>query len=271
MEFDLNEVRRRLDAYDSEIVELMLQRAQMPLNAKIYTFANTDLDGAKSRMIHEHKDILYDEIPTISQVCTFKEYIAAASLLDLSFVAEDDELASEGRFRSYCEMPFSPFIGGSKNKSEDAPEMFKGLERLNFNHDIKEWYVHSAVRDLCVQEDDGRYAEAILLDRQLLRAVSRRIHYAIFNVAEAKFQAKQDKLVPLIEQKQADEIVKLLVHVDREKAVCDGIRDRVIALQDTGNYSRKVDPKMIADFYQKIISITTKGEVNYLMTRNLEL
>jgi len=272
LEFDLNEIRRRLDAYDSEIDALMLERAERPLNSATYDPASKILSGPKSSMMHRYSEMVDQKVPCVNPECTFRDYIFNANFLDLSFITEDDDFATDGKFRVPEERPFSPFVPYElKAISENAPEMFWEREYIDITHEIKNWYVNSALKRLCSQGDDGQYGEAADLDRKLLRAVSRRVHYAMFNVAEAKFQANREQFTAWINTGNSEDLAAELTDERRERIVCDGIKAKVLGLQRQGDHARKIDPEMIVDFYKHIISLTTAGEVYYLMMRDIDL
>jgi chorismate mutase len=123
---------------------------------------------------------------------------------------------------------------------------------------------------LCLAGDDGQYGSSVEHDVHVLQAVSRRIHYGSFYVAESKYRANREAFDRLVSENDEPGIMALLTRADVEKKIIGRLRDKVSGMQAGANRDIRtiLDPGIVSKFYEEcIIPLTKKGEVLYLLNR----
>ncbi|MDR0304102.1 MAG: hypothetical protein LBH98_04940 [Chitinispirillales bacterium] len=241
--FDLAIVADRLEALEETIIFRILDRAQYKLNSAIY------LKGAFL-------------LPSQTK---------GVSLLDYMHKFIEQVFAQLGRFTTAEEKPFfesttwTADIGVAHEKEtlcEDA------LKNINLTAKIKEHY-GDFVNDFCDAGDDGEYGSAAEADVSALVAISKRIHYGSFYVAESKFSANPKAYVEAAKIGEY-EVKKLLVRREVEKKIAARVAQKCNKIQSayTSKFRRKIDRELIESFYvNTIIPLTVSGEAEYIFRR----
>ena len=241
--FDLSVVADRLEALEETIIFRILDRAQYKLNSSIYT------KGAFS-LPNQTKDV---------------------SLLDYMHKFIEQVFAQLGRFTISEEKPFfestdwTANVGVAHEKEtlcEDA------LKTINLTAKIKERYC-GFVNNFCEEGDDGEYGSAAEADVAALIAISKRIHYGSFYVAESKYRANPKAYVEAVKSGESD-VKKLLIRREVEEKIAVRVTQKCDKIQSayTSKFRKKIDPKLIENFYSEtIIPMTVSGETEYIFRR----
>ena len=269
---ELEIIRRRLNGFEDEIISILLERAQNLANLSIYEIA-----GTSDEQIRELIKRRYDDTFMHSQVQwdinEVHRYIEAAGFFGLRLLESDLNDALWGRFTTPEEKPFMPFVASPLRSFAGEIPSFAKACKLDYTKEILNAYL-TFVPKLCQEGDDSHYGSSAEHDVMCLRKISRRIHWAIAHVAEAKLQQDEDgKYKAMIDAGDAEGIERALTN----KMVESDIYRRVMQKVDIRQYDgvrgarRFVDPHVIADFFQDvIIPITKKGEVEYLLQKKAD-
>ncbi len=136
-----------------------------------------------------------------------------------------------------------------QTKESDSPQIDKSEEILH----AYEWII----QEICPQkEDKNTYGETAKLDVANVLAINERVLSLGKQVAEYKMQRE----AKIINEENAQIIRKRLVDLTREKQVID------YAEQTAKKYGLR-DTKLVGEFVQKIINITTDTEVEYILKK----
>jgi len=242
---DLEEIALRLEALEETIIYHLIERVQYRLNARVYERGQSGFEG-------------------------FPEL----SLLDIRLLFHEQMDAQFGRFMVPEERPFSGNLPQPKRKVNlpRYPLKLADFNAVNLTAEIKKGYL-SFLPDICEKGDDGQYGSTIEHDVFALQAISRRIHYGAFFVAESKFQANPPSYTSLIKAKDHLGLLKLLTRPEVEKSIVERVGQKAALAQAKAN--RKIRyvlaPEAITRFYeQTIIPLTKEGEVLYLLKRPCE-
>jgi len=142
--------------------------------------------------------------------------------------------------------------------------------RVNLSGEIKEKY-QSFLDISCEAGDDNEYISAAESDFNVLRAVTKRIYYGAFYVAESKFLSSPKKYAEAIKLCDTAAIISMLTRRDVEKKIISRVQEKCKKIQAvyTSKLRRKIDPRLIGDFYKNtIIPMTKDGELLYLFRRD---
>jgi chorismate mutase len=141
---------------------------------------------------------------------------------------------------------------------------------ININDKILSVYINEIIPLICSIDDDGNYGSSSVNDVNILQALSKRIHYGKF-VAESKYQKDTAEYDHLIQEINAEEIMKKLTDEAVENEILERVRLKAMTYGQEPNAVNlifKVKPAVIQDIYFKyIIPFTKEVEVMYLIKR----
>ncbi|OEL32355.1 Chorismate mutase 3, chloroplastic [Dichanthelium oligosanthes] len=243
----LDSVRDTLIRLEDSIIFGLLERAQYRYNADTYDSNAFRMDGFKGSLV---------------------EYM----------VRETEKLhAQVGRYKSPDEHPFYP---------EDLPEpqlppmkypmvLHPVAGNININKEIWKLYFDELLPRLAKEGSDGNYGSSALCDTSLLQALSKRIHYGKF-VAEAKFQGSPEAYTPAIKDQDAAQLMELLTYEAVERAIEHRVEAKAKIFGQEVNIGAedndappvyKITPSLVAGLYRRIMPLTKKVQVAYLLRR----
>lgn len=233
--FNLNEVRNRLEALEETIVFRILDRAQFKYNSIVYTKDAFSLPNS-----HEN-----------------------LSFLDYTHKSTEQIYAKLGRFNVVEEKPFFTV------KSTNSDQFPVNSNEINLTAQIHKYY-SNFLRISLENDDDGEYVNTVEADIALLLAVSKRIHYGAFYVAECKFQEKPEEFTEAVKAGNKDKVLDMLVNRQAEENVLIRVFDKCQIIQSayTSKLRKTIEPKVVVDFYKNIIiPLTVEGELQYFFQR----
>eukprot|EP00884_Botryococcus_braunii_P009091 jgi/Botrbrau1/18183/Bobra.53_1s0049.2 len=256
----LSNIRQTLIRQEDTIIYSIIERAQFARNAAIYE------SGA---------------IPIPSYDLAGRQ----ASLLEY-LLRETEHL--HGRIRRYTspdEHAFYPLALPSLILPPlTFPQVLAACATdININDRIMAMYLKDVVCAITEPGDDNNYGSAALCDVLCLQAISKRVHYGKF-VAEAKFAAHPATYTSLIKQHDTEGLMDLLTDVNVENKVLQRVRrkaemygqdlddvsasgDGQVGLENRPSHY-KVDPKLIADLYERwVMPLTKEVQIAYLLRR----
>lgn len=169
-----------------------------------------------------------------------------------------------------------PFFSINSDPEKQAPNNFISMDNfniINLGSEIFSEYKGFA-RKMCQKGNDGEYGSAAKLDIDVLQLIAERIHYGSFYVAERKYKDKQEKFDKLIDDYDAEGLMKAITIKYKEREVISRVRKK--ATDEMNKYKKRklpfIKPKLIVDFYKDVIMNLTKiGEVRYLLNRKREI
>lgn len=199
------------------------------------------------------------------------EDAAEASLFELRLRYQEEIDALFGRFMVPEERPFSDRLPSSKRRVQVREQLLNidDYDRVNLTPEVASAYL-AALDWLCLDGDDGQYGSSVEHDVFAVQAISRRVHFGAFFVAESKFRDAPRMYRDLAEAKDAPAIEEALTRKEVEARILRRVREKVDHLQSRVNTRVRVliDPGEVVEFYRTIvIPLTKKGEVMYLMAR----
>ncbi|KAF2395615.1 chorismate mutase [Trichodelitschia bisporula] len=243
---DLSNIRYQLIRLEDTITFYLIERAQFPLNATIYSpggvaIPNSDL-----------------------------------SLFDWMLREQERLHSLVRRYQSPDEYPFFP---DALQEPILAPLHYPTILHSNtvdVNAELKRAYIEDILPAVCAARQDRgesreNYGSAATCDVPCLQALSRRIHFGKF-VAESKFQTETERFVALIKAEDRKGIDEAITNAKVEKMVLERLRlkaktygtDPDEASQDPG----KIDVEAVVAMYKDVVIPLTKVvEVEYLMQR----
>jgi len=241
--FDLSVVADRLEALEETIIFRILDRAQYKLNSAIYSKDAFSLPN-------QTKDV---------------------SLLDYMHKFIEQVFAQLGRFTIAEEKPFftSTIWAADVAVAHEKETLCEdALKNINLTSKIKELYC-GFVNNFCEEGDDGEYGSAAEADVAALIAISKRIHYGSFYVAQSKYCANPKAYTDAVKSGESD-VKKLLVRREVEEKIAARVTQKCDKIQSayTSKFRKKIDPKLIEKFYaETIIPLTVNGETEYIFRR----
>ena len=240
---DLQNIAAVLEGLEETIIHRIIDRAQFSINRVIYAPGKSGFDGAGER-----------------------------SLLEVRLEKQEEMDGEFGRFTVAEERPFSEHPPPPKRRipREEGSLAIDDFNSVNLTGEILDAYT-GMIPDICRGDDDGHYGSSVEHDVAALQAISRRIHFGAFYVAESKFSSKPAEYRRYIEKRDRDALVGLLTRREVELKILERVRAKVDAIQRRINSEvrRPVDPEVIMRFYEeKIIPLTKEGELCYLLKRS---
>ncbi|KXL50025.1 hypothetical protein M433DRAFT_66591 [Acidomyces richmondensis BFW] len=250
----LPHIRYQLIRLEDTVLFHLIERAQFPLNPRIYQ------PGA---------------IPLPSSPLSFSDWV----------LREQERLQS--RIRRFLSPDEYPFFPDAMEPLILPPLKYPKVlweNDVNVNRELKKRYVGqilpaavAAAANVKDEDNDDmpeNYGSAATADVTCLQALSRRIHFGKF-VAESKFLSSPSTFVPLIRAKDRAGIdaaitdaaveAKVLARL-RKKAEMYGADPNLSATGEEG--TRKIDVEAVVEVYERhVIPLTKVVEVEYLMQR----
>lgn len=240
---DVNIIAAHLEALEETIISKLIERAQFRLNAPIY-------ESGKSGFIGEEKRSL------------FQVRLWYHERMDAQF----------GRFCVPEERPFSQRLP-SPNRTVNLPETplcIEDVNAVNLTKQIITSYLDLVPR-LCQEGDDGQYGSSVEHDVYAVQAISRRIHYGAFYVAESKYRKNPSDYQSAILARDTPALMSLLTRPEVEEKIIARVREKVRHAQATVNKEIRciIDPEIVLQYYRDhIIPLTKEGEIRYLLNRS---
>ncbi len=243
MQQNLCFIAAQLEALEETIIFKLIDRAQFKANLIIYEPGKSGFEGAD----------------------------AGDSLFNLRLRYHEEMDSQFGRFLVPEERPFCKNLPPPKRKVRipNAPLHISNYDKVNLTAETKKAYLDT-IPSICNSGDDKQYGSSVEHDVFALQAISRRIHYGAFFIAESKYQINPDSFQDFIDKKDSEGLNVLLTRERVEKEILVRVKQKVINAQAeiNPNIRCRVDPDLILSFYLKyIIPITKKGEITYLLNR----
>jgi len=239
-EFDLTLIADRLESMEETIIARILDRMQYKRNRAVYS--------------------------------TDKVLINTLSPLDYMHRLSEQIFAQLGKFTLAEEKPFFkdtalPINTNIVQKKERfCPNI---LNHINMTGEIKRRYI-SFINISCEDGDDNEYGSTAEADMSALAAISKRIHYGSFYVAESKFLSDPKKYIEAVKTQNENAVRELLTRREIEERIVSRVIDKCDKIQGayTSKLRKKIDSRLIGDFYENtIIPLTKDGETKYLFRR----
>ncbi|MHC4887340.1 MAG: chorismate mutase family protein, partial [Planctomycetota bacterium] len=217
-ELDLQLIAARLEGLEETIISAIIERAQFLANPVVYEAGNSGFVGGESM-----------------------------SLLEVRLKEQETMDARFGRYRVPEERPFCDELPESCREVNlgDVGLAIADLNAINLTDRIRQFYLAS-VALLCEAGDDRQYGSSVVCDVAALQALSARIHYGSFYVAEAKFRGDPEGYSVLIEEEDRDGLLKTLRRPEVEERIVERVRDKVAYQQAQVNRKvrRVIDPEL---------------------------
>ncbi|MBN1578820.1 MAG: chorismate mutase [Chitinispirillaceae bacterium] len=239
---DLNYIASRLEGLEETIISKLIDRAQFCVNEICYEAGKSGFAGESSR-----------------------------SLFDLRMHYHEQMDALFGRFCAPEERPFT------RNLPEPQREVvlletglqIDDLESVNFAGPIRTHYT-KLIKLMCRPGDDGQYGSSVEHDVYAIQAISRRIHYGAFYIAECKFRGDPDTYRRVIEARDIDKLEQLVTRKEVEDRIIDRVCQKTRETQKGVNREIRqvIEAEVILQFYRDaVIPLTKQGEIVYLLHR----
>ncbi len=239
---DLELIAARLEGLEETIISKLIDRAQFRVNNSVYLPGQSGFRGSEG-----------------------------ASLFDLRLRFQEEMDARFGRFHVAEERPFNADLPESQRTVTLPPTclVIDTLERVNMTGAIKKAYLQMVPR-FCPAGDDGQYGSSVEHDVFALQAISRRIHFGAFYVAESKYAANPSSYDACVASGNTGELMKMLTRKEVENQILARVGEKAERAQAHVNtrVRTRIDPKIVMDLYRDfIIPITKQGEIRYLLQR----
>jgi chorismate mutase len=240
--FELTHIAAILEGLEETIIFKLIDRAQFAHNAVVYETNQSGFEGAEGR-----------------------------SLFELRLLKHETMDAEFGRFHVPEERPFMSPLPAVKRRV-NLP--VNGLKVADFNAVNVTDRVLKAYRkilpNICLPGDDGQYGSSVEHDVAALQAISRRIHFGAFYVAESKCQSDPKKYRELARKGDRQGLMASLTRADVEERILDRVAEKVARIQADINSEvrRRIPPEAIMGFYREsVIPLTKEGEIRYFLNR----
>jgi len=243
MALNLQNVAMLLEGLEETIISKLIDRAQFNVNPVIYEKGKSDFPDA-----------------------------ADDSLFSLRIRASEEMDSAFGRFTVPEERPFCTGLPAPSRKV-DAPDTglhFPDYNAVNLTARILESYF-SLLPVICQPGDDNNYGSSVEHDVFAVQAISRRIHYGSFYVAECKYSDDPEAYKKLIAANDKPALMAKLTRPEVEERIIERVRDKVAYLQAKINTQvrNKINPDSVLSYYREyIIPLTKDGEILYLLNRS---
>jgi chorismate mutase len=239
---ELKGIAEILEGLEETIIFKLIDRAQFHRNMVVYQSGESGFKGAGNTSLFKLR-LLYHE------------------RMDAEF----------GRFMVPEERPFNTNLPKAKRIVHLPPNDLKIIDynKVNLTAEIKESYL-KLIPLICPKGDDGQYGSSVEHDVYALQAISRRIHFGAFFVAECKYRDNMDEYDCYIEKKDDSELLEKLTRTEVEENICKRVRQKVIHSQRKINKRIRnlIEPEVVISFYRDtIIPLTKRGELIYLLNR----
>ena len=192
----LDSIRASLIRQEETIIFALIERAQFRQNLKVYQ------PGALLGHNEDESFLQYMMTGTEALHATVRRYMSPE---EHAFFPDRLPKTKQGRVLEDLEFP---------TLLSDT----NGAASENFNPILLKKYVEWVVPSICEPGDDEQHGSTALCDTALLQALSKRIHYGKF-VAESKFLSDPDEYKRLVDNNDADGVMKLLTNEAVEEKV----------------------------------------------------
>lgn len=241
---NLQDIATKLESLEETIIFRLIDRAQYHYNAATYE----------------------------KGLFNFGSEVAGPSLLDHKLRFSEETDAVLGRYTVSEERPFFENLPpvASNMKSNNTEELFiADFEIINLTSKIKTSYLE-LLPEITQRGDDKQYGTTAECDIATLQAISRRIHFGSFYVAESKYLGNPIEYQRRVAANDKAGLMELLTRKEVEERIIKRIEEKVFHIQEVSNPDIRtmVDGKVIASFYKDVvIPLTKEGEILYLQNR----
>lgn len=240
---DLNYIAARLESLEETIIAKLIDRAQFCVNEIIYEPGKSGFEGEKSR-----------------------------SLFDLRMHYQEQMDALFGRFCVPEERPFTRNLPPPKRKVNlpDTGLQISNFDNVNFAGPIRSEYM-KLVKKICRPGDDGQYGSSVEHDVYAIQAISRRIHFGAFYVAECKYRGDPELFRYYIEKRDLEKLEELVTRKEVEERIIQRVYRKTLEMQKGVNRDVRhvIEAEVMVEFYRDtIIPLTKQGEIVYLLNRD---
>jgi chorismate mutase len=241
-QLDLNYIASRLESLEETIISKLIDRAQFCVNENVYEIGKSGFAGESNR-------------------CLFDVRMHYHEQMDAGF----------GRFCVPEERPFTRNLPSPK-RQVNIPETglhIDDFEVVNFAGPIRTEYM-KLIKQICLPGDDGQYGSSVEHDVYAIQAISRRIHYGAFYVAECKYMGNPETFSELIDKRDISGLLALITRKEVEENIINRVYLKTAETQKNVNRSVRniVDPEAVVRFYRDaVIPLTKEGEIAYLLNR----
>jgi len=240
--FELDSIATTLEGLEETIINKCIDRAQFKANDPAYQAGTSGFSGESEK-----------------------------SLFDLRLRYQEEMDAQFGRFCVPEERPFTEGLPAARRRVSVGET---GLAVTDYNcvrltPRILDAYL-KLVPCLCPAGDDGQYGSGVEHDIYALQAVSRRIHFGAFFVAESKYRSEPAVYQDMIGSGDWDGIMQRLTRREIEERILDRVSEKVEAVQAGINRLVRVyvPAETILTFYRDtIIPLTKQGQLMYFRNR----
>lgn len=243
MELKLELIAAHLEGLEETIISKLIDRAQFCANPPAYRHGASGFAGATDQ-----------------------------SLFDLRLHAQESIDAQFGRYVVPEERPFCtnlPAICRAVSLPH-IPLHLADYNQVNLTALIRQRYFE-LLAHLCPPGDDHQYGSSVEHDVAALQAISRRIHFGAFYVAESKYREQPHAYENWIALRDRLAILAQLTRKSVEDAIIERVRQKVAYAQAQVNRKVRIciDPDCVLQFYRDtIIPLTKEGEIEYLLHRS---
>lgn len=242
---DLNYIASRLEGLEETIIMKLIDRAQYCVNETVYEAGKSGFAGETSR-------------------CLFDVRMHYHEQMDALF----------GRFCAPEERPFTRNLPEPKREVVllETGLQIDDLESVNFAGPIRTRYM-KLIPQICRPGDDGQYGSSVEHDVYAIQAISRRIHYGAFYIAECKYRGDPATFRSCIENRDIERLEDMVTRKEVEERIIDRVCQKTIETQKGVNEEIRqvVEPQAILKFYRDtVIPLTKEGEIVYLLHRKTD-
>lgn len=239
---NLHTIAGHLEGLEETIISNLINRVQFRKNATIYEVGKSGFSG---------EDTL--------------------ALFDLRMQYQEQMDAVFGRFIIPEERPFTCNLPNPR-RSVTMPQTglhISEFQIVNFTKPIRNDYIE-LIKIICQPGDDAQYGSSVEHDVYAIQAISRRIHYGAFYVAECKYLENPQTFDTLIENRDTDGILERITRIEVEENIIKRVYQKTAEIQQNVNRSVRsiIDPEAVVKFYREtVIPLTKHGEIAYLFNR----
>ncbi len=141
---------------------------------------------------------------------------------------------------------------------------------VNVNDRLRRIYEQKIVPRVCREGDDQQYGSSAVCDVACLQVLSHRVHYGKF-VAESKYRADPNRLLPAIDAQDADALMNLITDEGVEEHVLRRLRlkaETYCGDFDDPDSDPVLEAETAVEIYRRwIIPLNKQVQVLYLMQR----
>ena len=203
----LPSIRSTLIRQEETIIFALIERSQFRQNPEVYrkgAALSADLGTPVG-----------STVPSEEEKLSFLEYMLVGTEVLHSGVR---------RYTSPEEHAFFPsrlpqgMILNPLDYPDDLLSSTGGAAEVNFNEILLKKYIDVVVPSIAGEGDDEQYGSTVLADIAVLQALSRRVHYGKF-VAESKYRSDPEGYQKLVDNNDAEGVMKLLTNAKVEEQV----------------------------------------------------